>query len=791
MIGYAKIRDREAFLTWLETDGWARRNSFYGRGQDGGWYYNHWTEYFYFRQKIFTSDLKNIFQDAVTDDRKPITEKFFLLLDYLESIDQKLEVYYRDETACIIGYHKSRYIFPTEWLVFEALNDYSGLTGPELKYLGNPVGMGNALVSAGDISVSAVQNGISEQETLLKRLEEEKKQVDSLEHEQMRDLKAKLDDLQREIEKRQQEIRDVLAKRMEEYLTVKKKLEAQLFLLDTQIYGIRCYLGEVLKFHKLLAGVRAADTEPVFIYQKIRYIDEELGKAELLYGNVLRGTLKSSFLELVKYNKDVCNLFLPDPRCITLFKVSRTGRTSGASDQIANMLSQYEQYHGSQLALMIRNGGEVHIAWLDEEKIHLSDENAFYSATRMEVSEYGESEVQYRTSKEEIASRYFLLSIMQGIADQGTILSFPEKVTFLNPDPKYVIFSMAEGWLKDNRYGMFSDIIKRVSEIPLKVGDMVLTGTLITRDDRYETGQSGRARRYEKFNNDRGIGERNRTHDASVARFQLLPVNKVLNDITVHFICDCIKVDPVLKESDTRRVFAYEEYDMVDTGEVLYSTVSKMEFDFDRVAYYKTYGPLSVRPTESEWMKLISDCLRGKYFYQHASFLDEGNLYESTFQRLSHTNGNPVYYKRVTGIERIEKRPHYYLSAVKEDSRWNDTDARANLEFEISEVIPLTYLCPTWVRYAITTGNIGNWYMAGTVLSYADSLKYLGIILRHLEDVYADSGALLAKAGLSQWIDSEPEWDVILTEWRIVHQVRKMTRFQAERFAKYLAEAGQ
>ena len=790
MICYAKLKDRESFHEWLKTEGWADRNSFYSRGEDGGWYYNHWSDYFYHKQKIFTSNLKNIFSDSkCDDDDKTNTMKFYDFLDYLNSIEQKLEVYYRDEMACIIGYNKTRYIFPTEWLEFEELTDYSHLTGPELKLLGNPMTMETALISSGDISKNKVQEHIKEQEDMLAKLKDEKEKVEKCEHESLQELKLQMEQIQRELQKKQEEMKEILSKKMEEFQVMKTKLEAQLFLLDTQIYGIRCYLGEVVQFHKLVDGKTAPLKEPVFIYQKIRYIDEELGKAALLYGSYLGGNLKTSFLELLKQEKEVRDLFLPDKRCITLFKVSRTGSTKGASDEVANILQSYEVYHGTQLALLVRNGESVHIAWLDEDKIQLWNENAFFSATKKQTqAEYNEKDVPLNTSKEEIASRYFLISIIQGIADNGTIMNFPEKINILKPNPNYIIFSMAEGWLKDTRFGMFSDILDKVSELPLKEGDMVLTGTHITRDDRYDRDNQGRSRRYEKFNNDRGIGEKNRTHDAYIRGYQVIPINKVLNDIDVYVECECIRVIPKEKDGNKNSMFYRPEYEMEDTGEILFTKTMRFNFDYEYIDIYKKCGYLSKKPTNEEWISEIKREEKEKYYYQHNSPFDKDTYYESRFSTLSHSGNNSVYYKRPVRVIKLEKIPHYFLSAEKEGSRWSNSDARANLEIERSEFIPLTYLCPTWVRYAITTGNIGDWGIAGASLSYADALKYLGIMYRHLEDVYNEYSMYLDEVALGTWMTENTEWDVILAEWMAENHVRKITEYQAKKFAKYLKE---
>lgn len=54
--------------------------------------------------------------------------------------------------------------------------------------------------------------------------------------------------------------------------------------MDTEIYSIRCYMGEVINFLPITKGKHAPEKEPVVIYQKVRYLDEELGKWVSIYG---------------------------------------------------------------------------------------------------------------------------------------------------------------------------------------------------------------------------------------------------------------------------------------------------------------------------------------------------------------------------------------------------------------------------------------------------------------------------------------------------------------------------
>lgn len=477
----------------------------------------------------------------------------------------------------------------------------------------------------------------------------------------------------------------------------------------------------------------------------------------------------SSFLQILKYRSDIRKMFVPDERCITVLRVSRTGKVKGLSDEVANSLQDYVSYHGGQLAILVKNGEQLYIAWLDEDKIILHDENAFYSPTHQKIErQVDEGDYSHISSKEEIISRYFLLSIIQGISDQGKLISFPEQVNVLSADPRYIIFSMADSWLVDKRFGAFSDILKHAKEIPMKEGDMVLTGVTITRDDIYS--RSGRSQ-YESYNNDRGIGDKNRTHDASLEAYKIVPINKVLYDLKVDYSYEKIKgiaKSEQRKSGDNLFTMRYWEE---DTGEIIGTGSEQISYPFDVVENYKKRW-LNPTPTTKDLLKLTNP-------YGMTYYYVNSHGAERVYYGYDHETFPDIYWKKYTDASVFEKNYHYFLAARKEHST-----ATANMEVYESEIIPLAYLCATWVQYAITTGNIGDWKIGSHRLSYADSLRYLNIMHDFLKERQVSERTMLQDAGLSSWLDEHPEWDVTLTEWRMKKQVRKLTPYSAKRFAK-------
>lgn len=759
VIGYCKLKDREAFLAWLEKEGWRRKYSFGSGGLLGGWFDDNWRSYFYKKQELFSGGrVINIFKDAVTESRKSRTEDFLALLDYLSTTEQKLEVFYADDFAALAGYNDIEYVLPSSHLSIEYLKDYSHLPLSQLRRISQAAGPLSAPAIYGDVSVSDMKHNLLTNEKELQLLAGDMEDIKEGKTAELRKLQEEIDRQVAELEKKKQAMMEVLKQKEEELARKKAEMEKQLFFLETQIYGIRCYLGETISLHQICRGKNAPVEAPVILYQKIRFLDEELGKAAAIYH--IDGTDTDTFMELLKHREDIREIFVPSPKCISLIRITKGGTHIRQSSNIENMLERYETYHGSQLGVMIRNGENLYISFLDAEKISVSDGYAFF-ANKAETSNLEESPVSSSSSKDEIASRYFLYALLQGILDHSSVLALPEHASVLDQYSPYIQYSFADGWLTDTRYGNFSDMLARVRELPLKKGDMVLTTMHITRDD-------DRSTREMKYNNNRGIGEKNRTHDAHISSLRIYPINKVVRSAQ-------FKVD--IREYEVK--VEQKKIPLSETSWT-YKTLSTEITDHVLDSYSRTYTV-----SELDHYLDLSSKDRGKHLLDdldRSAGRSSGTIQESGF-----ISDERHYILDYTAVEDLGDSYQYYISVVKRDSaRWKESNARANLEIMPEEVIPLTYLNSEWIRYVLVTKNVGPWRVGGECLTYADALIFLNMMLEYLTEREKTEYQLLEDAGLSEWLSSHADWMVTLCEWRMEKQIRQLTPSKASAFAKYV-----
>lgn len=439
------------------------------------------------------------------------------MAEYLQSIGQSLNLLYLDDQhrfTIISGVDTDKaYTLPCRFLEIEEYKDYSDYTPDQMCSIAGEAVSSIVPADQGFSSVTDVKKGICNKEEELK---EQENALKNLQQEQ----EEKLEELKRQLMEQYRPLREMIEKKQAELEEEKKKLENQLTVLDTQIYAIRCITGEVVDFTQFVNGRHADTNSPVVINQKLRYMDEELGKYLALYD--VDGDDTGQFEDILKNREDLRDLFCPGEKAVSFVKVSRSGIGYKNHEKFANMLQKYEKYHGHTIGILIKDGENLYMGWTDEDRIDIHDENIFFAPQEETISQ--ETEETYKsTSQEEKISRFFIFALLQGLVNDGKLIRLPEKVTVIKPNP-YVVFSMADGWIEDNTYGSWKDILDS-SNGEIKKGDTVLTMQRITRDDADDY-----KRRYEKYNNDRGRGEKNRTHDVSIRDCTVYPINLVDKD---------------------------------------------------------------------------------------------------------------------------------------------------------------------------------------------------------------------------------------------------------------------
>ena len=566
------------------------------------------------------------------------------------------------------------------------------------------------------------------------RLEDLKNEMDDVKHAktgELAEIQAKIEAMKADLEAKKADLMASLQQKKDELEATKEKLETQIYMLESQIYAIRCYAGEVVNFAVIRSGKPAPVTEPVIVHQKLRFLDEELGKLASLY--TIQWEKLNLFEEFLRHSPLAFDTFVPNERCIVLVRLSRTGKELGrdTSEKAAyqNLLEAYDYYHGKTVGILIRNGGNLYLGWTDEDYVKIDDdlvnnivdisseepEEPFYSD--WEKKQYATKMKQKkRKAMEDVLSRVFVTNILQGIVDNSNLLPMPEGVRFDKPS-EYIRYSVADAWLDDGRFGDFTKIIERCNETA-KAGDMILTIQKLVPEHDRGWGSNSWAALDRPWENSRGRGEANRTHDCTVKDCTLYPINLVEYDKPVKMV--------------------------------------RYRYKVPKIGFQKG---------DPEW--------------------SYGTMEEKYWDKAA--DADKALVERYEHIER-----HVFVSVEKQENwrRWGEPYERmprSNFELYTNEYINLTFMNSIWLTWVITQKKLGGWRIGGKTVDYAYAIRYLNKALEYVRNRENEEKALID--AVDPTVCQDAEWPLKLSEWKMEKGVRTITAYQAKRFVKSIQAA--
>ena len=428
-----------------------------------------------------------------------------------------------------------------------------------------------------------------------------------------------------------------------------------------------------------------------------------------------------------------------------------------------NRLQKYYVYHANKVGILVRDGENLWIGWTDQDRIDIPDGNVFYRPETKESSIEDSKGGQRTSTKEETASRYFIFSILQGLIHNGKLLHLPEDVQISKPNP-YIVLSMADGWLEDDRYGTFSSIVERTSA-PLQKGDMLLTTLSIKRDDAYSD------KKYRAWDNDRGRGAYNRTYDASIPNRSIEPVNLIDREKIYEIIYKKYKL--IVTEESSEGKFIDGTNGAKSYTITTHTQRTQEYLGLERNEIHITNDKLDGHSIKGMSPEEVYQLYKKRYYIQDVN--------EQVVQPVFSNNYDSSYYTVYDHTEYVREIRHNYISAQKSDAnfRGDGKDAYANMEVFPDEYLNLTFLNSVYLLYAIQNRNIGGWVRGGQVVSYADSIPYLNKALEYIREREKDEAELL-----EQYMDLYDDWQVDLSEWRLAHNYHRLTDTRAQKFAR-------
>lgn len=430
---------------------------------------------------------------------------------------------------------------PEKYLSFEPVKDYSHISVGEIKAIkaasnATENGLLPAEISE-QLTTADIGVDLNQATQQLEDLTKQEKEVRHYETQELADMKAKIAAMEQDLRDKQQLLLAELHSKQEEMEAVKEKLELQIYMLDSEIYSIQCFLGETVKFGQIRKGKNASDKEPIVLHQKLRFLDEDLGRMCSLYE--IDWADLNMFEDFLQHNPEAFDTFTPNERCVALVRLSRNATSFGRSSQLPfrNMLESYDYYHGKTVGILIRNGENLYLGWTDETRVHIEDD-LILSPGQVTTSPVEEEPIftfesdrkKYLKEQKEmrrqmidgVISRSFIYNILQGIVEnKAGMLPLPKGVT-LGRQSEYVQYAVADLWLRDTRFGSMNEIVEHCNA-KVNTGDYILTVQSLVPERDY----NGYAYMSDAWRNTRGRGEANRTRDCSVEDCHIYPINLV------------------------------------------------------------------------------------------------------------------------------------------------------------------------------------------------------------------------------------------------------------------------
>lgn len=669
---------------------------------------------------------------------------------------------------------------PENYLEFIPEKDYSDLTPAEMRQRLCGAVPENALVSreAENLSVSSVRTRLEAETDKKAALEAEILATERGETGQLAELKAQIERLQNEMMMKKKALLEEFHAKREELEERIEQFNNQIFLLDAQIYSIRCYLGETVQFAQLRTGMPAPDTEPIIIHQKLRFLDEDLGRLASLYE--IQWSDLHLFEDFLRYSPIALDQFAPNERCVMLVRLSRTNRLTGEGEDLpyTNMLEHFEYLHGTTVGIIVRNGENLYLGWSEEDRVHITDD-LIISRVITEIVPDEPKKFHFESDRKRwiekqreerrqvvdgIVSRNYVYNILQGVVDRTGLLPLPKGVTLSKPS-EYVQFAVADQWLEDNKIS-FDEVLKTCNS-KFTAGDMILTMQHLV-PEQYGTS---RFTYPQKWVNTRGRGERNRTHDCSVSDCTIYAINMVEYDkaptqfqVNIGFLKDEADIGDPNPEIDVQERIVSEadflrDITIFEKGDICYPLWQGTRMEPTIVDGNKRYSLAEFREQEDgsyRWTSRSQQCR-----WENALWLD-------FIEDVSEDHGNR----------------HLYVSVPKQET-WTKngekSTSRANFEVEPSEIINLTYMNSVWLEWAISSKKLSGWTIAGTAVDYAYGIRYLKTMLDFVRKREAVERELISSVDAS--ICDNYEWPVLLSTWKLTCNVRQITAFQARRFA--------
>lgn len=403
---------------------------------------------------------------------------------HYEELGGKLEIVVETDRFYVIKYAAIRYLaVPKEFVDVERVNNYDDFTVGDISAMlsgGNPADVegGGALrvntESAYSVPTTArtsdVKKSTEQMRSELELAEKKAKEEYELAKEEM---EKKLQVMKEEHELRLSEMREKL-----------EKMKDTVFVLELNIFALRSLFGETFTLTQLAKG-KTSDN-PLVLYQKFRFLDEEFALLAAKQFGAFDGQ-HGTTIEIFK-NKNVQDVFLPSDKCITFFRTSKDMKYY-AYDKEFDGLKALEYYHERQVGMLIRNGENIWLSFIDEEVFvedNLFESDLTWAEANRKIKPGWDGEYDFKNDvivqgktrlRDPVVKkgidRVMLFFVLEGLINSTNIFEDLKGVNVRVPSDK-IIFSAADNQIGTSKYPDFKTYFTSWDAADVRVGDNIL-----------------------------------------------------------------------------------------------------------------------------------------------------------------------------------------------------------------------------------------------------------------------------------------------------------------------------
>lgn len=424
------------------------------------------------------------------------------LMDWLKlNPENKVNVLLVYKDFAIVKLHSKQYIVPCDLLVFVEKLTETETTGNELAIMGT-----NQL---------ALKTNYTD---AIEQLEKTANFEDAAFETQLAEIK----NLKAEMEAKISAMYEMQAKMMSELQAKIERYQHELLVMRTDLTAFEYRHGLTIDFTRITSGECAPVEQPIVVYQKLIYLDEDLPRFEKLY-DVDAGSLEVA----LKHSPALLEHICPTNKGVSFLKM----RNASGKFELNNTVMKFiEDTMPNQIGVLVRNGENTWLTWLDSDKVSFSQDSFASNSSQEE-----------EPSVKLIQSRYYVFSIILGLIERGEMLQLDHVPVDVFSDPS-IILSNADSQITDSTYIELGALLHTLNDYS-KTEDPIFVLNSFTDTAKYHSYYGGGT-------TERGRGDNALTDDTSVKR----GINKIrgidyFSDFTYRFYVAGLKGNHYRREA--------------------------------------------------------------------------------------------------------------------------------------------------------------------------------------------------------------------------------------------------